>query len=587
MLVAQLVVIAVIGILVVLLLPVAGGVCQAAEPADDPLNAKPEAIEAWKDLRFGMFICWGPVTLTGREVGWSRGNPTPIEEYDNLYKQWNPDKFDAREWVQVVKETGARYVVFLTKHHDGFCLWDTKRTDYNVMTGPLRRDITKELADACREAGIGFFPYYSTCDWHHPDFPLTSPGGRVERSVFDLERYTEYLEAQVEELITSYGPLVGIWFDVPQRFDRARGERVIRFARSLQPDLVVNNRSGAAGDFDTPEQAIGRAQFERPWESCITLGTQWSWKPDDQLKSHAYAIRILVACAGGDGNLALNTNPMPDGRIEPRQIEVFRQIGQWLAQHGESIYGTRGGPFVAPGGGMTRRMGDVSLPAGMAGAEWWGGSTHRDHVIYLHVVRWPGDVLTLPPIGPRIVGHSVLTGGEAVVTQTDAGIEVSVPADRRDPIDTIIKLQLDAPAQGIPVLRTDPRPSLTTGKKATASNWFENSDPYAPDRAVDGDLGTRWGCDWGTHSAWLDVDLGQSKTFSLAWISEPYDRVQEFELQVWVDGGWKTFHRGTTIGEDCTVTFQPVTGQRVRLNLLKTTEGPSIWEFSLFDTNAQ
>lgn len=555
------------------------------EPAAaDPLYQQPEAIEAWKDLRFGMFICWGPVTLTGHEVGWSRGRETPIEEYDRLYKKWNPDSFDAREWVQVVKETGARYVVFLTKHHDGFCLFDTEHTDYNIMNGPFGRDVTKELADACHEAGIGFFPYYSTSDWYHPDFPLTSPGGRVERSSHDLERYTEFLEAQVRELIENTGPLLGIWFDVPQRFDRARGERVIRFARSLQPDLVINNRTGAPGDFDTPEQRIGRAQFDRPWESCITLGTQWSWKPDDQLKSHEYAIQILVAVAVGDGNLALNTNPMPDGRIEPRQIEIFRRIGQWLEQYGESIYETRGGPFVAPGGGTTRRMGDVALPAGRAGADWWGGSTRRDNVIYLHVIRWPGDVLELPPIEPRIVGHNVLTGGEAVVNQTDDGIRVSVPAAHRDPIDTIIKLQLDAPAHEISMLRTDLRPSLTTGKPATASNWYQQSDMYAPDKAVDGDLGTRWGCDYGTHSAWLEVDLGQPKTFSRAWISEPYDRVQEFELQVWRDDQWKTFHRGTTIGEDCAITFDPVTGQRVRLNLLKTTEGPSIWEFSLFES---
>ncbi len=565
----------------------AGGVCPAAEPAVDPVHAKPEAVEAWKDLRFGMFVCWGPVTLTGKEVGWSRGRETPVEQYDNLYKQWNPERFDAREWVRVVKETGARYVVFLTKHHDGFCLWDTMQTEYNVMNGPFERDVTKELADACREAGVGFFPYYSTCDWHHPDFPLTSPGGRVERPAHDLERYTEYFEAQVKELITGYGPLLGIWFDVPQRFDRARGERVIRFARSLQPDLVVNNRSGAPGDFDTPEQAIGRAQFDRPWESCITLGTQWSWKPDDQLKSHEYAIQILVACAVGDGNLALNTNPMPDGRIEPRQVEIFRRIGHWLEKHGESIYETRGGPFVAPGGGATRRMGDVTLPAGAAGGRWWGGSTRRGNTIYLHVLRWPGDVLALPPIGPRIVGHRVLTGGEAVVTQTDADIEVSVPADQRDPIDTIIRLELDAPAGEIPILHTNVRSSLTTGKKATASEWFEESDTYAPDKAVDGDLGTRWGCNWGTHAAWLEVDLVEPKTFSRAWISEPYGRVQEFELQIWEEGRWRTFHRGTTIGEDHSVGFAPVTGRRVRLNLLKTTEGPSIWQFDLFDTCAK
>jgi len=391
----------------------------------DMLTARPQAVEAWKDMRFGMFICWGPVSLTGKEIGWSRGKPTPIEEYDSLYKKWNPEKFDAREWIKVVKETGARYIVFLLKHHDGFCLWDTKQTDYNIMNGPFKRDVTKELAEACREQGIGFFPYYSVCDWYHPDFPLTSPGGKVKRSVSNLDRYTDFLEAQAKELITGYGPLVGIWFDVPQAFDRARGERVIRFVRSLQPNILVNNRTGAPGDFDTPEQRVGRFQTRRAWESCITLGTQWAWKPDDRIKSLKQCIDILVRCVGGDGNLALNTNPMPDGRIEPRQVERFKEIGAWLANCGRSIYATRGGPF-RPGA--------------------WGASTHKGDTIYLHVLRWPGERIVLPAIDRRIVSHSVLTGGSATVTQTDETITVSVPPGSRDKLDTIVKLQLDRPA---------------------------------------------------------------------------------------------------------------------------------------------
>ncbi|MEI8372547.1 MAG: alpha-L-fucosidase [Planctomycetota bacterium] len=420
----------------------------ADEPAVNLLKAKPEAIEAWKDMRFGMFICWGPVSLTGREIGWSRGNPTPIAEYDNLYKKWNPDKFDAREWVKVAKETGALYIVFLLKHHDGFCLWDTKQTDYNIMNGPFKRDVTKELAAACREQGIGFFPYYSTCDWHHPDFPLTSPGGKVKRSVVNLDRYNDYLEAQVKELITGYGPLVGIWFDVPQCFDRARGERVIRFVRSLQPDILVNNRTGAAGDFDTPEQHVGRCQFDRPWESCITLGSQWTWKPDDELKPHTDAIQMLVTCATGDGNLALNTNPMPNGRIEPRQVEQFQKIGQWLQKYGESIYGTRGGPFVAPD--MGKRSFNLDLTRfAMPGGRWWGGSTRKGNTVYLHILRWPSDTIILPAIPRKILKTSVLTGGEATVKQTENGIEVSVPATQRKTIDTIVKLELDGPAAGL------------------------------------------------------------------------------------------------------------------------------------------
>ena len=561
-----------------------GGACLAADPTGKVLKAKPDAVEAWKDMRFGMFICWGPVSLTGKEVGWSRGNPTPIEEYDALYKKWNPDKFDAREWAKVVKEAGARYVVFLLKHHDGFCLWDTKQTDYNVMNGPFKRDVAREFAAACREQGLGFFPYYSTCDWHHPDFPLTGPGGTVQRITSNLDRYTDYLEAQVKELITGYGPLVGIWFDVPQRFDRARGERVIRFVRSLQPDLLVNNRTGAPGDFDTPEQTIGRCQFERPWESCITLGTQWSWMPNDSLKPYADALRLLVACAVGDGNLALNTNPMPDGRIEPRQVESFRQIGRWLKQYGESIYRTRGGPFVAPGGGRIQAHSDkFAMPSG----PWWGGSTHQGNTIYLHILRWPAETITLPAIKPRIVKHTVLTGGAATVRQTEARIEISVPADQRDAVDTIVKLELDASAKDVPASKSQPNgaASLTTGKKATASNWFQKSDTYAPDKAVDDDPDTRWGCDWGTHSCWLEVDLGAPQTFDRAAISEPYDRVQEFELQVMDRGEWRAFHHGTTIGENLALKFAPVTGRHVRLNLRKTTDGPSIWEFQLFAPN--
>ena len=542
--------------------------------------SNPEAIEAWKDLRFGMFICWGPVTLTGKEVGWSRGNPTPIEEYDALYKQWNPDKFDARQWIKVVKESGARYIVFLLKHHDGFCLWDTKQTDYNVMNGPFKRDVTKEIAAACREQGIGFFPYYSTCDWHHPDFPLTSPGGKVKRPASNLDRYTEYLEAQTKELITGYGPLLGIWFDVPQGFDRARGERVIRHVRSLQPDLVVNNRSGAPGDFDTPEQTVGRCQFNRPWESCITLGTQWSWKPDDT----AQAVHRRPAHPGGlrRRRRQPRVEHQPDarrpdraaaGRELPPDRRVVGEVWRVHLRHARrSVRRPRWSCTPCP----RRQVRD-------AGRAVVGRQHAQGQAIYLHILRWPSDTITLPPIAPRIVKHRVLTGGEATVKQTDAGIEVTVPAAQRDATDTIVKLELDAPAKDIPILKPQPTgaPSLTTGKKATASNWFQKSDTYAPDKAVDGDPDTRWGCDWGTKSAWLEVDLGAPQTFSRAWISEPYDRVQEFELQVWQEEAWKTFHRGTTIGEDCQLSFPPVTGQRVRLNLLKTTDGPSIWEFQL------
>jgi alpha-L-fucosidase len=559
----------------------------------DHLKAKPEIVEAWKDMRFGMFICWGPVSLTGLEIGWSRGvptwgmrpgvrggkGPTPAAVYDSLYKKWKPDKFSAREWVKIAQETGARYLVFLIKHHDGFCLFDTKLTDYK-STGAesaWKVDVMKEIADACHESGMKLIVYYSQPDWHHPDFC-----GEHH------EQYIAYLHGQIRELLTNYGRFDGLWFDglggTAKQWD---AENLFKTARSIQPHLIINNRCGIAGDYITPEQYVGRCQFDQPWESCITLGTQWSWKPDDKLKPCTDGIQMLVACAVGDGNLALNTNPMPDGRIEPRQVESFRKIGEWLQKYGESIYGTRGGPFVAPDMGK-RQFGHDRTRFQMPGGSWWGGSTRKDNSIYLHILRWPGDTITLPPIRPRIVKHAVITGGEATVKQTDAGIEVGVPAGQRDALDTIVKLELDAPAKSIPVIKpkNTAGPSLTTGKKATASNWFQKSETYAPDKAVDGDPDTRWGCDYGTHSCWLEVDFGEAKTFARAVITEPYGRVKEFKLQVKDGDEWKTFHRGTTIGDHLEIKFAPVTGRHVRLNLLKTTEGPSIWEFELLAPRA-
>jgi alpha-L-fucosidase len=226
--------------------------------------ADPAAVERWKDLRFGMFIHWGPVSLTGHEIGWSRGKETPIEVYDALYKEFNPTNFNADEWVRVAQAAGMKYLVLTTKHHDGFCLWDTKETEYNIMNSPFGRDVVKELAAACKQQGLAFGTYYSTCDWYHPDFPLTSPGGKVRREKSDLDAYQRYLLAQIRELITHYGPLLTIWNDVPQEF-KGRGAATIKMVRELQPDILINNRTGDGGDYDTPEQRVGKYQDHRPW----------------------------------------------------------------------------------------------------------------------------------------------------------------------------------------------------------------------------------------------------------------------------------------------------------------------------------
>ena len=532
------------------------------KPGSPSASGAPDAaIQRWRDARFGMFIHWGPVSLKGTEIGWSRGNQIPVEEYDSLYKQFNPEKFNANEWVSVAKAAGMKYIVLTTKHHDGFCLWDTKQTDHNIMNSPFKRDVTRELAEACKQQGVAFGTYYSTCDWHHPDFPVTSPGGKTVRATSNLDRYTEYLKAQVKELLTNYGPLWTLWFDVPQRFDQARGQSIIDMARSIQPDIVINNRTGAPGDYDTPEQRIGGFKNTRPWETCMTICHQWAWKPNDTMKSLKECLQTLIYSNGGDGNLLFNVGPEPTGEIEPRQVERLKEMGAWLAKYGQSLYGTRGGP-IKPGK--------------------WGASTHKGNTVFVHVIKWGADgSVMLPTLGKRIVKSEVLTGGEVTVEQAAAGMRVVVPQKDRQEIDTIVKLELDGPASEIAAVGIL-EPTLTLGKKAAASVVFGNGKGYSAEKAVDGDDSTRWATPVGTKTAWLEIDLGKPESFGTVKIDEACGRrVQKFEFQYKAGEEWKVVFGGTKIGEGYVKKFAPVTAQRVRLNILDATEGPSISEVQL------
>jgi alpha-L-fucosidase len=528
------------------------------------LTAQPEIVGAWQDMRLGMFICWGPVSLTGQEIGWSRGAPrggeflvrqgqgaTPVDVYDNLYKEWKPEHFDAQEWIQVAQDAGAQYIIFLVKHHDGFCLYDSQLTEYK-STGSesaWKVDVMSEIADACHEADMKLIIYYSQPDWHHPDYRSATH-----------DRYIEYLHGQIRELLTNYGKIDGFWFDLGGKPEDWNTVELFTMMRTLQPHLIINNRCGLPGDFDTPEQRLGGFQLDRPWETCMTLGTQWSWKPDDSVKSFKESLDVLVTCAIRNGNLALNTGPMPDGRIEARQAERFREIGAWLEKYGESIYGTRGGPWR-----------DTS----------WGGTTNRENRVFVHVLRWTEDEIRLSPIPVSILGCRVLTGGTASLEQTDEGITIRVPEEYRKELDTIIELTLDGPVGDLrPAVISSG--SLAVGKTVTSSgDW---PDPqHAARMAFDDDPNTRWGGAQDSMDGWLEVDLGKPMTIGRLYVNEAtWDRVQHHELQILEGDSWRTIHTGTTFGEEYHVEFEPVTARRVRLNILEATNVPTIWEVRLF-----
>ena len=525
-----------------------------AAPQSDP------RLDWWRDARFGMFVHWGPVSLRGTEIGWSRagarpgrsdvGTQVPRELYDNLYRQFNPTEFDATEWVRIAQAAGIKYLVFTTKHHDGFCMFDSALTEYKITNSPIHRDLLKELANACHAAGLRLGFYYSPPDWHHPDYRTAHH-----------DRYIEYLHGQLKELCSNYGQVDLIWFDgLGGKATDWDSERLFEELKALQPEILLNNRAGLPGDYDTPEQRIGGLNLERPWESCITICRQWSWKPDDKLKSYEECVQTLAKCAGGDGNLLLNVGPQPTGAIEPRQVAVLKQLGDWLKVHGESIYGTRGGPYK-PGP--------------------WGASTRRGHTIYLHVLDPELTELLLPPLEARVVGSRLLGGGAVTAEQTADALMLHLPA--ADGPDRVVVLELDRDAWGLPLRAAPPHGLLSFERPAKASNVFQGKvGSYGPAKALDGDLHTRWATDAGVHAAWLEVDFGEGTTFDRVVLREEFGRVRRFELQVPDGAEWKPIHLGTTIGEKLVIDLAAtVTSNKLRLVIGDATDGPTLWEIEV------
>jgi len=517
-----------------------------------------QKIEEWKDLRFGMFIHWGPVSLKGTEIGWSRGREIPVEEYDNLYKQFNPVNYNAEEWVKIAKDAGMKYIIFTSKHHDGFCMWNTKYTDFNIMNSPFKRDVMKELADACKKYGMGLGFYHSTCDWHHPDFPLTSPGGSVKRETSNLDRYTEYLKNESVEILTKYGPLLVMWYDVPQKFDAVRGQGVIDLIRKIQPDIIVNNRTGAKGDFDTPEQRVGGFQIDRPWETCMTIGRQWAWKPNDEVKSLEQCLHSLIRSAGGDGNLLFNVGPMPDGKIEPLQIERLKEMGVWLKKYGNSIYGTRGGPFKPSD---------------------WGVSTRKGSTIFLHILKWYGKnpKILIPDLGMKIKSCHLADGSEVKLTKLERGYVLEFSGEKLLPVNTIVEMELAGNSMEIQPMEISSQ-SLSYNKMVKASS-IANPDWNNITSINNGDWsGHFWNPAKDDKTPWAEIDLGKPEKVSNAVIYESGKAIKAFELQYQSGDTWKTVYKGTSIGSKAEIKLPGFTAQKVRLLITDFSEVPGIYE---------
>jgi len=391
-------------------------------------------LQKWQDMKFGMFVHWGPVALKGTEIGWSRGNQIPFEEYDGLYKEFNPELFNAEEWIKIAKNSGMKYFVITSKHHDGFSIFDTDFSEYDIMSTPYKKDVLMELSDECYKQGILFGTYYSILDWYHPDYPLTLNRSTPKENA-DMDSYISFLESQVKELVEKYKTNI-LWFDGEWEdpWTHENGKNLYSFVKDLDENILINNRvdkgrkgmqgmtksSEFAGDFGTPEQEIGAYNPDTPWESCITICRQWAWKPNDKLKTLKECIQTLIITCGGGGNLLLNVGPMPDGRIEPRQEKVLLEMGKWLEKNGESIYRTKAGPF--------KPLENFA-------------STRVKNKIYLHLMNGLTEI-RLPDNGLTVKKARLLDGRNVEFTQNDGFINIYIPEENSNDIDQVVVLKI-------------------------------------------------------------------------------------------------------------------------------------------------
>ena len=414
----------------------------AAQWHYEPTAANLAARAAFQDARFGLFIHWGLYSLLqdGEWVMQNRG--IRAAEYETLAREFNPVRFDADAWVALARASGMRYITVTAKHHDGFAMFDSRESDWNVVARtPWRRDVIRELADACRRQGVTLFVYYSQLDWHHTEyFPRGQTGqaaGRPDSG--DFARYLDYMEAQLRELFTNYGPLGGVWFD--GMWDRPdadwRLERTYRMLHELQPGALVGSNHHTAPfpgeDFQMFEQDLpgaNTAGFNTagvsalPLETAATMNDSWGYHLGDRdFKSAAQIIRLLVNAAGRNANLLLNVGPMPTGEIQPEFQTRLREVGAWLERNGAAIYETRGGP-VPP--------------------QPWGVTTQREDRVYVHVLDWADADLPLPPLPRRVRAAALLAGGAAVpFRETPTGVTLTLPTRAAGEVDQIVVLALD------------------------------------------------------------------------------------------------------------------------------------------------
>lgn len=423
----------------------------------------------FRDSRFGMFIHWGLYAIPSRGE-WVRSHERiSKEDYQIYFDEFNPNNYKPKEWAKLAKAAGMKYAVLTAKHHDGFCLYDSKLTDYKSTNTLCKRDLVKEFLEAFRAEGIKVGLYYSLLDWHHPDYPIYEDAIHPMRGndsykehVYEWDRYLTYMHAQVKELCSNYGKLDILWFDFSydnMANEKWKAKELVEMVRNFQPDVIIDNRletSGEgfgslitkhpnswSGDFVSPEQLIPHEGIldcdgnPVPWEACITMNNHWGYcSGDNQYKSSTMIIRKLVECVSKNGNLILNVGPDANGNIPEQSKRILKEVGMWMKKNHESIYECMAVPVNKPE---------------------WGRYTKKENIVYVHIFEAPIGPLALTGIPKDKIksirllrDKSVVRSGESWVTKAYEGIPFVRFGDIEhftyplpDQVDTVLEIHLN------------------------------------------------------------------------------------------------------------------------------------------------
>ena len=527
--------------LMLAMLAAAVALAQGGAPMDfsQETRAQRDARMKWfREARFGMFIHWGLYAIpAGVWKGQNHAGAAewlmftakiPVADYDPLLAQFNPVDFDAKEWVRIAKNAGMKYIVITSKHHDGFALYPSKQSQWNVAYTPFKRDILKELSQECKKAGIVFCTYHSIMDWHHPDYAPRRPWDLRSEIPTNMDRYTAYMKAQLKEIVENYDPGI-MWFDGEweDTWNHARGVDLYQYVRSLKPSILVNNRvdkgrAGMAGmtvgdhlgDFGTPEQEIPPNGFPgADWESCMTMNDTWGFHQNDHnWKSAETLIQNLVDCASKGGNYLLNVGPTALGKIPPESVVRLRAVGDWLKVNGESIYNSQASPFSKP--------------------LKWGRVTSKPGKLYLHVFDTKATDLLLPGFTADVKRFHSLDpkGGQLRAVPSPEGLVIQLPARTNALVPVVVLEYSGAPTIVASSFKPDANGSFllksvdadTTGKMARYEKdkdcigyWTDASDvvswpvefPKAGKYAVEMEIA----CEPGQEGSAFEVLCGDAK----------------------------------------------------------------------------